>query len=106
MEAKEYINTLIKEKECLEELCKKHIETIRLMRRESIKKDKKIKKLEKEALNTNIQNEMDAIKNDLESLKNKYDDLQHMYEVVVEENYELKTILNYLNNLDGTSDSD
>jgi archaellum component FlaC len=49
---------------------------------------------------------MDAIKNDLESLKNKYDDLQHMYEVVVEENYELKTILNYLNNLDGTSDSD
>ena len=106
MEAIEYINTLIKEKEYLEELCKKNIETMRLMKRESIKKDKKIKKLEKEALNTNIQNEMDAIKNDFESLKNKYDDLQQMYEVVVEENYELKTILNYLNNLDGTSDSD
>lgn len=106
MEAIEYINTLIKEKEGLKELCKTHVETIQFMKRELLKKDKKILKLEKSTTNTKEKKELDKIKSEFESLKNKYDDLQHMYEVVVEENYEIKTILNYLNNLEETSDSD
>ena len=54
MKAVEYINSLIKERDELKDLCKSHVETIRTMKKEFIKlnneivrKDKKIQKLER-----------------------------------------------------------
>ena len=58
MKTIDYINALIKEKENLSTLCKSHVETIRLMKREMnklnniiTKKDKRIQKLENESPN-------------------------------------------------------
>lgn len=104
MKAIDYINSLIKERDDSKELCKTHVETIRLLKREIIKKDKKNSKLEKE-LSNNIKykKEFDKIKIEVKSLKEKYEDLQYMYNGVVEENDELKSILN---NLERMCDSD
>lgn len=96
MEALEYINSLIEERDELKKLCKAQKETIQLMKRELLKKDKKILKLEKTTTNTKMQKEIDKIKGEFESLKVKYEDLQHTYGGVVEENDELKSILNSL----------
>ena len=98
MEALEYINSLIEERDELKKLCKSQKETIQLMKRELLKKDKKILKLEKTTTNTSTKNqkEIDKIKSEFESLKVKYADLQHIYGGVVEENDELKSILNSL----------
>ncbi len=98
MEALEYINSLIEERDELKKLCKAQKETIQLMKRELLKKDKKIIKLEKTTTNTSTKNqkEIDKIKSEFESLKVKYADLQYIYGGVVEENDELKSILNSL----------
>ena len=96
MEALEYINSLIEERDELKKLCKAQKETIQLMKRELLKKDKKIIKLEKTTNNTKMQKEIDKIKGEFESLKVKYEDLQHIDGGVVEENDELKSILNSL----------
>ena len=72
MKTEEYINSLIKEKDHLSELCKSHVKTILLIKRELWKlnntitqKDKKIHKLENESLNTKIEKELTEIKNEL-----------------------------------------
>ena len=96
----DFINNLIKERDCLKELYKSNSETIRLLKRDILKKDKKILKLEKTTSNTKdntkIQKELDKIKSELETLKMYYNDLKNMYESVVKENYELKSTLNDL----------
>lgn len=110
MNTLDYINELIKEKEFLNELCKKHVEKIHFMKREIIKlnnvilkKDKKIKKIESESLNIKTKNELDKVKNDLKNLKIDYKELQDKYNAVVNENVELKYIFEEAEN---TSDSD
>ena len=82
MKTIDYINTLIKEKEELKALCKSHVATIRLIKKELnklnttiTKKDKKILKLESESLNVNTQKELDKVKSELNELKVKYADL-------------------------------
>lgn len=117
MKAVEYINSLIKERDELKDLCKSHVETIRTMKKEFIKlnneivrKDKKIQKLENESLNIKTKNDLDKTKEDLKSLKDEfknlkkeYKDLQSNYNVVVNENMELKRIFEEIEN---TTDSD
>lgn len=110
MNTLDYINELIKEKEVLNELCKKHVETIHFMKREFtklnnviLKKDKKIQKLESESLNIKTKNELDKVKNDLKNLKIDYKELQDKYNAVVNENVELNRIFEDMEN---TSDSD
>ena len=99
MKTIDYINTLIKEKEELKTLCKSHVETIRLIKRELNKlnntitrKDKKIMKLESESLNVKTQKELDKVKSELKELKAKYDDLHTKYDEVVRENVDLRKI--------------
>jgi predicted nucleic acid-binding Zn-ribbon protein len=109
MKTVDYINTLIKEKEELKALCKSHVETIRLMKREMnklnntiTKKDKRIKKLENESPNIKLQKELDKVKNDLNILKIEYDSLQSKYNSVMCENEELKSVFDDIeNNIDG-----
>lgn len=96
MKAIDYINALMKERDELKELCKTHAETIRLLNKELVKKDKKIQKLEKTTNNTNTQKELDElseINREFESLKVNYENLQYMYNDVVEENKELKSVI-------------
>lgn len=93
MKVIDYINSLIKERDKLKELCKSHVETIRLLKRDLMKKDKKIQKNENTTSNTNLQKELDNIKSELDSLRVNYEDLKNMYECAVEENEELKSIL-------------
>lgn len=103
MKAIDYINALMKERDELKELCKTHAETIRLLHKELIKKDKKIQKLEKTTNNENTQKEFDKLQKELdelfeinrefESLKVNYENLQCMYNDVVEENKELKSVI-------------
>ena len=76
MKTVDYINTLIKEKEELKALCKSHVETIRLIKKELsklnttiTKKDKRILKLENESPNVKIQKELEKVKNELNTLK-------------------------------------
>ena len=99
MKAVDYINTLIKERDEIKEICKSHIETIRLMKREIMKlnitiskHEKKIQKLESESVNIKTKNELDNVKSDLKKLKTDYKDLQNNYNAVVAENEELKRI--------------
>ena len=105
MKAIDYINTLIKENEELKSLCKSHVETIRLIKRELsklnntiTKKDKIILKLENESSNVKIQNELEKVKNELNKLKSEYDTLQHKYNDVMIENKELKLIFDEIEN--------
>ena len=96
MKVIDYINSLIKERDELKELCKTHSETIRLLNKELLKKDKKIQKLEKTTDNTNTKKELDElfeINKEFESLKVNYENLQYMYNDVVEENKELKSVI-------------
>lgn len=89
MKTVDYINTLIKEKEELKELCKSHVETIRLLKREIgilnvtvLKKDKRIQKLEENKSTDveKIQIELDTIKNELSIEKEKYNELQSQHD--------------------------
>lgn len=93
MKAVDYINTLIKEKENLTALCKSHVETIRLLKRENgklnidiLKKNKKIRRLESNSDNVKMQNELENIKNELNNLKVEYSDLQNKYDDVLKKN--------------------
>ena len=88
MKTIDYINSLIKEKESLKELCKKHVETIHLIKRELrklnniiSKKEKRIVDLESEVElpNVKIQKELDATKSELSKLKEAYSDLENKY---------------------------
>lgn len=120
MKTEEYINSLIKEKEHLTELCKSHVKTILLIKRELGKlkstitqKDKKIQKLENESLNTKIEKELDETRNELNIIKIKYNDLkidhdtlndkyntlEKKYNDVVYENLELKRIFDEIETL-------
>ena len=96
MKAADYINTLIKERDELKELCKTHVETIRLFQRDLIKKDKKIQKLESEikspSPNEKTQKELNDIKIELNNLKAEYKDLQNKYNILLVENEEYKRI--------------
>jgi chromosome segregation ATPase len=88
MKEKDYIDSLIKEKESLKEQCKLQSETIRLLRREVIKRDRRNAKIEKESIastestvsidsiNEELKNELYCVKNDLYNLKIEYDSLQ------------------------------
>lgn len=89
MKSIEYINNLIKEKENLKTLCKSHVETIRMLKKDIVnlnititKKDKKIQKLESEYNNSNIEN----VKNELVKLREDYADLQSKYNEVEQKN--------------------
>ena len=113
MKTEEYINSLIKERDHLSELCKSHVNTILLIKRELgklkntiTKKDKKIQKLENESLNAKIDKELNETKNELnifkikyndlkidhDTLNDKYNTLEKKYNDVVFENSELKRI--------------
>lgn len=109
MKAIDCINTLIKENEDLKTLCKSHVETIRLMKRELnkinntiTKKDKKIQKLESDSLKTNEkkQKEIDKVKNELNNLKEDYKELQSKYKDVMNENVEFKRIFDDISSND------
>ena len=110
MKTIDYINSLIKERDELKELCKSHSEKIYLMKKEmtkinntNLKLDKKIQKLENESINIKIKNELDKVKNDFKNLKEEYKNLQSKYNDIVNENVELKRIFNEIEN---TSDSE
>ena len=112
MKTIDYINALIKEKENLSALCKSHVETIRLMKREMnrlnniiTKKDKKILKLENESPNVKVQKELEKVKNELGVLKVEYDSLQSKYDTAMLENEELKSVFNDIGS-DDDSDVD
>ena len=106
MKTIDYINSLIEEKENLKALCKAHVETIRLIKRELAKhnttiakKDKKILKLETESLNVKTQKELDEVKREFNKLKTEYDTLHHKYNSVVSENEELKKFFDEIETL-------
>jgi predicted nucleic acid-binding Zn-ribbon protein len=107
MKTEDYINTLIKEKESLTALCKSHVETIRLLKREISKlnhdiliKDKKIQNLESEIKTPNekTQKTSNKIKNELNNLKAEYKDLQNKYNILLVENEEYKRIFEDVEN--------
>lgn len=84
MKTADYINSINKENEELKELCKSHINTIRLQKREIFnlnniisKKDKKIKKFENNQYVIDIQRELENVKNELSKLKIDYLNLQN-----------------------------
>ena len=124
MKTEEYINSLIKERDHLSELCKSHVKTIQLIKRELGKlkstitqNDKKIQKLENESLNAKIDKELNETKNELnifkikyndlkkdhDTLNDKYNTLEKKYNDVVFENSELKRIFNDIETI-GDSD--
>ena len=106
MKTIDYINTLIKEKEELKALCKSHVETIRLIKKELsklnntiTKQDKRILKLENESPNVKIQKELEKVKNELNTLKAEYDTLQRKYNDVMSENQEFKRVFDEIENI-------
>ena len=106
MKTVDYINTLIKEKESLKELCQKHVETIYLIKRELThlnntiaKKDKKILKLESGFSNMEVEKELDKVRNELDKLKKDYDTLLSKYNDAMNENAELKHIFDEIESL-------
>lgn len=112
MKSVEYINTIIKERDNFKEICKSHVETLRLIKREMSKlnntisrQDKKIQKLENESINIKTKTELDKVKTELKNLKEDYKDLQSKYSAVVSENVELKRIFDEIEHTN-TSDSD
>lgn len=105
MKAVEYINELIKERDELKELCKKHVDTIRTKEKELIKlnneisrKNKAIKNSESGSetniVNTKNNHELEILKEDFNSLEMKYKTLQSEYDTVVKENNELNRFVN------------
>lgn len=106
MKTIDYINTLTKENEELKGLCKSHVETIRLIKRELaklnstiLKKDKKIIKLETDSPNAKIQKDLDKVKREFNKLKMEYDELQQKYNIVVSENEGLKKVFDEIETL-------
>lgn len=113
MKTIDYINSLIKERDKFKEMCENHIETIRLIKRELVKlnnnitkKDKKIAKLENESLNLKTQREFDKVKNDLKNLKIEYKNLENKYNAAMNENAELKSIFDEIENICDGSDGE
>lgn len=105
MKTIDYINSLIKERDEFKELCKKHVETIQSLKREitklntvNLKQSKKIQKLETPSIDTNAKNEVNKIERELVDLKTKYGDLKSEYDIVVNENIELKRIFEEIDN--------
>lgn len=105
MKAVEYINELIKERDALKELCKKHVDTIRTKEKELIKlnneiskKDKLIKNFESGSktniVNTQNNHELEILKEDFNTLKMKYENLQSEYDTAVNEKNELNRVVN------------
>ena len=95
MKTIEYINMLIKEQGSLKDLCKSHMKTINLLKREMkilnndiSKKDKKIQNLENDTYIVNVQNELENVKNELNRIKVEYDDLQNRYIDIIQKNEE------------------
>ena len=93
MKTVDYINTLIKEKEELRELCKSHVETMRLLKREIgklnvsiLRKDNKIQKMENNSIIANLENELNALKKEHNNLKDMYADLQSKYDEMLQKN--------------------
>ena len=113
MKTTDYINSLIKERDKFKEMCENHIETIRLIKRELVKlnnsitkKDKKITKLENESINLKTQKELDKVKNDLKELEIEYKNLENKYNAVMNENTDLKSIFDEIENKCDGSDCD
>ena len=117
MKAIDYINSLIKERDELKELCKQHVETIHSLNREvsklnavNLKQNKKIQKLETTSIDTKVKDGLNKkdkefvdLKNKYNDLQSKYEDLQSKYDIVVNENIELKRIFD---DIDNECDSD
>ena len=103
MKTVDYINTLIKEKEELRELCKSHVETMRLLKREIgklnvsiLRKDNKIQKMENNSIIANLENELNALKKEHNNLKDMYADLQSKYDEMLPKNKKSKNELSKL----------
>jgi chromosome segregation ATPase len=86
---------LIKEQGSLKDLCKSHMKTINLLKRELkilnndiLKKDKKIQNLENDTYVVNVQNELENVKNELNKIKVEYVDLQNKYNDIIQKNEE------------------
>ena len=110
MNSIDYINSLIKERDDLKKECKKHVETIYLLKQELLrlnriisKNNKSVEKLEDESVNTKMQKELDKNKRELKKLKEAQKNLEIKYNDVVCENIELKRIFD---EVETTSDSD
>ena len=87
MKTEEYIKSLIKERDELKILCKSHVETIRLIKRELVKlnhnmskKDKQISELENGKIDVSLQTEYNTVKDELNDLTKKYEELLQKYE--------------------------
>jgi predicted nucleic acid-binding Zn-ribbon protein len=90
MKTVDYINTLIKEKEELKTLCKRHVATIQALKRELVKikvditkKDKKIQSLENSLDGNKMQDNIDRLNNELNDLRVKNNELLHNYELLL-----------------------
>lgn len=90
MKTVDYINTLIKEKEELKTLCKRHVATIQALKRELVKikvditkKDKKIQSLENSLDGNKMQDNIDILNNELNDLRVKNNELLHNYELLL-----------------------
>jgi uncharacterized protein (DUF3084 family) len=105
MKAVEYINELIKERDELKELCKKHVDTIRTKEKELIKLNNEISRKNKafknsesgsetNVVNTQNNHELEILKDDFNALEMKYNNLQSEYDTVVNENNELNRFVN------------
>lgn len=110
MKSVDLINSLIKERDELKNICKEHANSILLLKREMVKlkntiskKDKIIQKLESESINIKMKNELDKVKNELKKIKTEYKELQSNYKTVVIENIELKGVID---DAESTCDSD
>jgi hypothetical protein len=100
MKTVDYINSLIKEREELKDLCKSHVETIYKLNREMcdlkniiLRKDMAIKKFENN-LNSNTlytQTEFENLKNELSILQESYEDLRCKYDTVISETPNVKS---------------
>lgn len=96
MKTEEYIKSLIKERDELKTLCKSHVETIRLIKRELVKlnhnmskKDKQISELENGKIDVSLQTEFNTVKDELNDLTKKYEELLQKYEKLQSDNKSL-----------------
>ena len=96
MKTIDYINSLIKERDELKTLCKSHVETIRLIKRELVKlnhnmskKDKQISELENGKIDVSLQTEFNTVKDELNDLTKKYEELLQKYEKLQADNKSL-----------------
>ena len=96
MKTEEYIKSLINERDELKTLCKSHVETIRLIKRELVKlnhniskKDKHISELENGKIDVSLQTEFNTVKDELNDLTKKYEELLQKYEKLQADNKSL-----------------